>query len=170
MSTTEPIDESVTPTQPSAVWPPPPSIEPPPEALRIPTDFKRFNVLLLLVAYVGTLTFYQLYWMMQQIKAINSQLGYKLLSPALVWVMLVITVFNFGVAFAHVNPDTDRLVSFLANVALIVVTFMIRNGLNQALGVRPGNRAFSVKFWTFLFGPLYLQYKINIWLKAREQS
>lgn len=164
MSISDPQDTQSQPFEPAAVWPPPPlgqPVEPPPSYL---PQFKRMNLLLLIVLFWGTLGFYQLYWMKRVIDVANARCGEVLMSMASLWFLGVVWAIDMSTIFMHVSEDTEKMLNLAGNVASLIVTFMVRGALQTAMNVE-GGRNYLNKLWTFLFGIFYFQHRINVYLK-----
>ena len=147
MSTLEPNEADPTRPIDQSVWPPPPANQP--EYTPDIPPFKQQNVLVLILLYVCTLGLYTIYWLYRQIQAVNTVAGTALVSPFAVWIVAIMHIANMAGAFANVSQDTDRLIQLGSNVVWITVFFMLRTGLNRAMGVREGDRAYVGKLGTF---------------------
>ena len=154
----------------AAVWPPPPTNAPPtgPATYDAILDFPQQSVLLLLLLTVVTLGIYSYAWLLQQGRRLNARLPGVQAAPlpflvgvlvfAVVSALLdVLTLFSNDATLTNVSNVLDRVMWVLGLIAV----FQVRNRLNLLLGsVRDGSHWFSA-VWTFLFGQIYLQYKIN---------
>ena len=174
MSTIEP-DETSPSTPPGAeqaVWPPPPVNQPAPEVLQIVPEFRKQNVLLLILLYFGTLGIYTIFWLRRQILTVNAKAGENIISPAAVWVVVGLYAMVFGYSitdgFMTLSKDSDLLVRLVFNVGLLIVFFMVRDGLNRGMGLRNGDRGSIGKAGTFFFSLFYIQHKINVYLKNQS--
>lgn len=61
----------------------------------------------------------------------------------------------------HPLSALSNLVDFVNNVAFLVWGFKARTRMNNILSAQPGQPGWFHGLWTFLFTPLYFNYKIN---------
>jgi hypothetical protein len=85
---------------------------------------------------------------------VNSILAVSYISLILFFVSLA---FEEGHAVETVSYITDRI----SGVMMIVWGFMARNRLNIAYDLSNDSKEWFRGLWTFLFSPLYFNYKIN---------
>ena len=159
----------VNPQQLESVWPPAPTLEVP-EGVSDPTlEFRPMNLLLLLVFIVGTLTIYEFFWMHRQIRVMNARLKSPPVSFAAFWITTGLYTAHLVAAFAisDTSPfsDIDMLLRIIAGIAMLILAFGIRYGINASFSVRPNSPEYANKIGTVFLSSLYLQYKINQNLK-----
>ena len=158
-------------TRTEAVWPPPPTNMPVEEDMsgeQAILDFPRQSVLLLFVFIMVTLGIYQNVWMVRQAQRLNLRLPATRRAPigflvfALVLICLdVVLLFVTGMTASHSGTFVGNVLGDVAGICNLVGIFQIRNRLNILLNFRHGELRWFSTVWTFLFGPLYVQYKIN---------
>jgi hypothetical protein len=170
MSTNTPNDTAPRSETPAEVWPPPPinvAVDPP--AIDLP-PFKRQNIFVLLVLYLGTLGIYGFFWMHRQIKVVNARVDPPPMSLIAFWVLVGMFALNIGLGFTGVPEDTSRIFGWATGVGWLILYFNLRTALNVAFRVQPGDLAFSNKIGTFFFSLIYLQHKINTYLRNEPSS
>jgi len=160
------------PSTEQGVWPPPPVNQPVPEVLQLVPDFRKQNVLLLILLYVGTLGIYTIFWLRRQILTVNAIAGQKVIPPAAVWVAVGLYAMTFGYGVVEgmmtLSSDSKLLIRLVYNVGMWIIFFMVRDGLNRAMGLREGDRGYVGKAGTFFFSLFYMQHKINVYLKNQR--
>jgi len=82
--------------------------------------------------------------------------------------ILAMSYISLILLFAYVAVDEGHPVETVSNILdriwgimLIVWGFMVRNRLNAAYEISKNNNEWFHGFWTFLFSPMYFNYKIN---------
>ena len=66
------------------------------------------------------------------------------------------------VAHDHQVVIVDQVASDVWTIMLIVWGFMARNRVNKELGFLPDEHQWFHGLWTFMFSPMYFNYKINV--------
>ena len=61
----------------------------------------------------------------------------------------------------HLIEELSRAVDLASVVAMLVWGFVARNRANELLGAHKGDPTYFSRLWTFLFTPLYFNYRIN---------
>ncbi|RJG41859.1 DUF4234 domain-containing protein [Motilimonas pumila] len=116
-----------------------------------------------------TLGIYTAHYARQQSKIID-ELDHDLPAIGQTYVSLLfwLSCISATTAVLSIIDDTnlgltmvDSLLSLSVNILMLVWAFKARNRINQALGAMPKNWYWFHGFWTFLFSPLYINYKIN---------
>jgi Domain of unknown function (DUF4234) len=124
--------------------------------------FTRFSTWYVIGLSIITLSFYIPYWLYTRSKKLNA-ITTEPISVTFMILSIVIYVTSFAVIFIEdfIPTNTEiifRLYDFIANVLIIVWTFMFRNRM-QGFALSHGIKVGGV--FTFLFQIYYLQYKIN---------
>ena len=61
----------------------------------------------------------------------------------------------------HAMEDVSDLADVPANIGFIFWGFAARGRMNRLLSAQPGENRWFHGLWTFLFSPLYFNYKVN---------
>lgn len=85
---------------------------------------------------------------------VNAILGMSYISLILFFAYLAV---DEGHPVAILSDISDRI----SGIMFIVWGFMARNRLNTAYEINKDNREWFHGLWTFLFSPMYFNYKIN---------
>lgn len=127
---------------------------------------------------LGVITYgvYYAYYLKTQSKKINK-LDFKqnrisedfiLLFWNLSWASLFFFVFSTLISFDSNQKNWYQLIYGFSNITnhvwyitLLVWGFLARNRVNSALGISRKNSEWFSGIWTFLFTPMYFNYKIN---------
>lgn len=126
--------------------------------------FKRTSVLFMVFMSLISLGIYLPYWFLSREKAIlelQSDKGLPGLYSRLVLVLYVLSAVLFlfsgfmSESMLQFYDSLDRLITLIGALALIFLAFRTRRRLMDHLGEKLS------WIWTFLFGPWYLQYRIN---------
>ena len=152
-------------------WPPPPSNQAYPPAQESPLaaleGFSSQNVWLVLLLTVVTFGIYAGFWLYRQNEFLGRIRPDLKVPPALglvVLALLVVSALLDIVVMIHAPASLESASNGLdriTEILLLVFTFTVRGGLNKVLGVFKTDPAWFSGLWTFLFGVIYLQYKIN---------
>jgi len=126
--------------------------------------FKKTSVLFMVIMTFISLGIYFPYWFLSREKAILQLESEKEL-PKL-YSRLVLVLYGFSIILGLFSAfmskqmvefygNTDRLITFVGACALIFLAFRTRRMLMDHTGEELS------WIWTFLFGPWYLQHRIN---------
>lgn len=121
---------------------------------------------------LGLVTYgvYYAYYIARQTQLINAQLDQQARIPR----NFVIGIFFFSYAalvlfFGYLLVDDNHPVAMLSKIAdriwivlILIWGFYARNRLNSLNAVDRENPAWFHGLWTFLFSPLYFNYKVNV--------
>jgi hypothetical protein len=162
----------------SSAWPPAPISNEPVEPLSDEPPvmaFRTQNLALLICLLVVTLGFYEVLWLRRvndSIRRVNETyalsewpINLAILScGALIIFDIVLGVaavagYSLGLSDTQASHVTS-LLSNMLNIYLLVLTFMVRDGITRALHLQNTRNALQ-KFWTLSLGPIYLQYRLN---------
>jgi hypothetical protein len=137
--------------------------------------FRTQNLAFLICLLVVTIGFYEALWFRRvndSIRRVNETYALSewpinlaiVLCGALIIFDIVLTVaavagYSFGLSDAEASHVTGLLTRML-NVYLLVLTFMLREGMTRSLRLQNTRNALQ-KFWTLFLGPIYLQYRLN---------
>lgn len=126
------------------------------------------SVILMILLTVVTLGLYMNFWFHRSAIALNKRLDRNRISMIQVgafWVLSLSSVlWTIPEILAEEGSVTVDIGTFLTNADMIfalVCAFTIRGRLNLLIQVPRSHPAWSNAFWTFIFGILYLQWKIN---------
>ena len=116
---------------------------------------------------ICTLNTYPLYWLFQRSTIVNGIFPENLISPIFMIPLAVLWITSFAADLVTLffplpywNDEISTVISLVVGIGVIVWAFMVRSRLHQLfidenVVVRIGS------VMTFLFGALYLSYKIN---------
>ncbi|WP_280771163.1 hypothetical protein [Salipaludibacillus daqingensis] len=130
-------------------------------------DFKKASVFLRVIISLVTYGVYLPYWFISRSKAINERAGQEMIPLVMPYIVLVI--YSIQACFytsAYFIDYSDQLKSTVdvidtpltyGGMAVIVyLSFVTRKIFNDTFETK------KTRFvWTLLFGPFYLQYKVN---------
>jgi len=138
------------------------------------TQFKRQSVWVLIGLTIITATIYWPFWLRRQSRLLNQSLPQKAIPTWFFPVLIALTILNFGWAIPEVSTDDapgiiaiGKLLNIADGIFTIVWVFKVRNRLNTLLCFSKNDKTWFGGVWTFLFGILYFQFKINR-LKAQN--
>lgn|GEM_PF-2278530 len=170
-------DPNTPPTSP--VWPPAPGGMPTDKIEDI-REFEHQDDWRLFLLLIVTLGIYLPFWMIRTSKTINRIAPNKPVSlhyPQILLGLLIINLLLLGttIVLFSTHPTIGAILYLIWNlwrwvitIYVIVVSFMYRDALNRILDrTTPPLRDFGA-VGTFLFGPLYLQIRLNQRIKERE--
>ncbi len=118
-----------------------------------------------------TLGVYLGYYIKRQTAVINAELEPEkeidfMLTESIFIILYLNAVLFF--AFFMVGPEhkafierTSNLGNFATNILIMVWGFKMKNRMNLALEAVRGSDTWFHTAWTFLFSPLYFNYKVN---------
>jgi hypothetical protein len=135
---------------------------------------RRRSVGLMLVLCIVTLGLYVNYWTHRHALAIQHNVPREKVWMPAVWLFWIISVSSLLWVLPDFYYDTPTTISVgqtldrIDVIYTIVMAFAVRSGLNGWTGAERGGRGWFHGFWTFLFGILYLQWKVNRLLKTGE--
>ena len=128
---------------------------------------------------LGLITYgvYYAYYIAKQTRVINLQLDEKSqISSAFVTSIFVLSYLSLLLFFGYLLVDEGHPVAVLSNIAdrlwmllIIIWGFSARNRMNTLNSVNSDDQNWFHGLWTFLFSPLYFNYKINV-LNSRGQD
>jgi O-antigen/teichoic acid export membrane protein len=120
---------------------------------------------------LGIITYavYLAHYIKKQTGAINDNCEEnERLSDSFITFIMVISYVSLGFFFAYLFVDETHpivaissFVDSINNVAFIVWGFKARNRMNVILSAQKGEREWFHGLWTFLFSPLYFNFKVN---------
>lgn len=130
---------------------------------------KRFSTWKLFFLSIITLGIYTAHYARQQTKVIDELDHNKTpIGQTYVSLLFWLSCISATTAVLSILDETnlglrmvDTLLSLSVNILMLVWAFKARNRINQALGAAPKAWYWFHGFWTFLFSPLYINYKIN---------
>ena len=151
------------------VWPPPPTNSPYPETSPFVdlNNFRVQNIWLILFLTVITLGIYALFWLRRQNQAMAILRPDLKLTPLFGNIALAVAFVSAGldvanlISNAHGLDTASNSLDRGFNILYLVLTFQTRNGFNLLLRAQKGDNRWFSGLWTFLFGVMYLQYKLN---------
>ncbi len=163
--------EPGTPAPVPSVWPPPPTSFEAPTAQASPlaalAGFRVQSVWLVLLLTLITLGIYAVFWLRRQSALVNSLRPDLNLSVAYANVVLVVAFLGAGLDVASWINDASSLDNAaslgdrLFGIMALVLSLQVRGGFNRLLGLEKTSPYWFGAVWTWLFGVVYLQYKIN---------
>lgn len=138
-------------------------------------DLKSQSTWRLLGLGIVTYGVYYAHYCATQSQVINRHLGDKPHIPAgLVATFIILSYVSLGLLLGYLLVDKHHPIAILSNVAdklwivlLLIWGFMVRNRINSLNSITPEDPRWFHGFWTFLFTPLYFNYKVNV-LNERE--
>lgn len=141
------------------------------------TTFREQSTWRLLGLGIITYGVYLAHYIKRQTRRINDEVGEELRLPeGLANFILVISYTSLAFFFMYMTVDEQHplaqlsnLVDLVSSISLVVWGFMARNRLNRHYGFERGSRAWFHALWTFLFTPLYFNYKVNCLCEALEE-
>jgi uncharacterized membrane protein len=120
---------------------------------------------------LGIITYavYFAHYIKKQTAVINEGLEEnEKISDSFITFVMVISYVSLGFYFAHFFVEETHpiagissLVDFINNVAFIVWGFKVRSRMNRILSAQKKENEWFHGLWTFLFTPLYFNFKIN---------
>lgn len=121
---------------------------------------------------LGFLTYgvYYAYYISRQTRAINPYLPVEnRIPPSFVVAIFVLSYVTLGLFIGYLTVDEQHPIA-LASTALdrvwvlciLAWGFYARNRMNTINAATPGETSWFSGFWTFLFSPLYFNYKVNV--------
>lgn len=121
--------------------------------------------------FLGVITYgvYLAFYIKRQTLVLNDHLSVEQkISSGLVNTVIVLNLLSLAVFVPFILVDEGHpierissLVDAAANISIIVWGFTARNRLNSLLSSQPGTSQWFHGFWTFIFSPLYFNYKVN---------
>lgn len=132
-------------------------------------DFKSQSTWRLLGLGVITYGVYFAHYIKNQTDRINEITGESnRISDGFVNSILAMSYITLFLFFAFITVEEGHVVETVSNVfdriwgvMLIIWGFMARNRLNAAYNISKDNKEWFHGLWTFLFSPMYFNYKIN---------
>jgi len=129
---------------------------------------------------LGVVTYgvYFAHYIKKQTAKINELTGDdNKISEGFINSILAMSYISLVLFFAYIAVDEGHPIEAVSNISdriwgimLIVWGFMARNRLNTAYEISKGNKEWFHGLWTFLFSPMYFNYKINsIYEESVEQ-
>jgi drug/metabolite transporter (DMT)-like permease len=125
---------------------------------------------------LGIITYgvYFAYYVQAQSEKINASIGEEnRISPLLVDLIFVLSYVSAALFIAYMFVDEGHPVEALGGLAdtvvgimLIIWGFKARNRVNAHCGLNIASNNWFHGFWTFLFTPLYFNYKVNCILES----
>lgn len=153
----------------TAVWPPPPTntpLSPVTMDSKAILVFPRQSVWLLLFLTLITVGIYTNVWQLQQATRLQRFLPDQSLRPFTIGALIFAVIsaaFDVSINFtsnASLNLTSSGL-DLVYGILALILEFAIRSKLNTIQGGYANRVYWFSGVWTFLFGVLYLQYKIN---------
>ena len=83
---------------------------------------------------------------------------------------LVLFIAYMFVEEGHPIEGVSGLVDMIVSIMLIVWGFKARNRVNSSCDFTPESSDWFHGFWTFLFSPLYFNYKVNCILEGNVEQ
>ena len=90
------------------------------------------------------------------------------ISTALVWAVLISSYISLAFFFGYIAVEEDHpiakistLVDKLSGLIFLIWTFSARSRIHALLKPSKGSSRWLHGFWTFVFGPFYLNYKLS---------
>lgn len=152
-----------------------------PHQKEIVTALKSQSTWILALLSFVTLFIYTGHYIVKQTQKLNQFLDDdKKIPVVFAWGQLVfvyagiLAAILYGFVLAPSLPEVDtatldfsvNIFSLILNIIWIVWAFMARRRVHILLGSSKGEKQWFHVFWTFLFSPLYINYKINKISKA----
>lgn len=141
------------------------------------TGFKKLSTWYVLLYTILSLGLYIIYWLFSRTKILNEKHYSNPVSDALMYSAIVIYLISYPLMLVEVFvPEeaayvlTSQLISFVGNILLIVWTFKFRNRLNTYLNLEKSNTKYLGPVMTFFFQTLYLSFKLNENIEARQET
>lgn len=141
------------------------------------TGFKKLSTWYVLLYTILSLGLYIIYWLFSRTKTLNEKHQSNPVSVALMYTAIFIYIISYPLMIIEVFiPEestyvlTSQLISFLGNILLIVWTFKFRNRLNTYLNLDKNDTKYLGPVMTFFFQALYLSYKVNENIEARQEA
>jgi hypothetical protein len=133
-------------------------------------DLREQSTWRLLGLSILTYDVYAAFYARRQTIRLNEHLEVsERIPPVLPNVVLVVNVLNLALRLpAHFVEEGHPLrtvsdcVGLAANLGLVVWGFVARNRVNRLLAAQRGQPSWFSGLWTFLFSPLYFNYKVNV--------
>lgn len=137
--------------------------------VKLLSDLKYGPTVKLFVLGVVTYAVYFAHYMKRQTAFINQHCEpEERISEGLITFIMVISYLSLGLFIAYLFVDETHpiaalsgLVDFVNNVAFIVWGFKARKRMNQLLASEAGETGWFHGLWTFIFTPLYFNFKVN---------
>jgi hypothetical protein len=155
------------------VWPPAPTVEHLQDYTSDPVlkvlEYRYQSTLLVFLAGVITLGFYQLVWLFIKSRSLKNIWPENGVAPEAFTILLLLDVVSTVGAYFHPSPVYAWSIFDVAwTVVFITYIFKLRNRFNILLG---NNR--EAKYWmgglgTFFLGPAYMNYKLNRAIEAAQ--
>ena len=121
---------------------------------------------------LGIITYgvYYAHYVARQTRIINLQLDAKSqIPPGFVTSILILSYLSLALFFGYLVVDEGHPVAIFSNFAdrlwillILIWGFYARNRLNTLNSANSDNPSWFHGLWTFLFSPLYFNYKINV--------
>ena len=121
---------------------------------------------------LGVITFgvYYAHYIARQTHLINLRLSAESrISPSFITLILFLSYLTLGLFVGFLFVDDGHPIAIASNVLdrvwmlmILVWGFYARNRMNQLNATANGDAAWFSGLWTFLFSPLYFNYKINV--------
>ncbi|PTU33100.1 hypothetical protein [Stenotrophobium rhamnosiphilum] len=125
-----------------------------------------------LLFFLSGITFgaYIAHYCAKQSKAINQRLGQEERIPAILNATLFLLSYSsITLSIGHfifqenaAIENTGGVVDWILTISLLTWGFMARNRMNKLLASSRDQTTWFSGLWTFLFTPLYFNYKINV--------
>ncbi|MCP4750317.1 MAG: DUF4234 domain-containing protein [Proteobacteria bacterium] len=133
------------------------------EILKNLQDQSTWRLLLLTLVSLGI---YGAHYIKRQTSNANQYLDEKGRIPTgLVYFILVLSyiyaIFTLLSIFAPIESPIDEALTVVLEAAIIVWGFKARNRMNTLFSARKGDANWFNGFWTFVFTPLYFNFKVN---------
>ena len=128
---------------------------------------------------LGLITYgvYYAHYIAKQTRIINLQLDEKSqISSDFIISILVLSYLSLALFFGYLLVDEGHPVAVISNVAdrlwmllILIWGFYARNRMNTLNSASSDGPSWFHGLWTFLFSPLYFNYKINV-LNSRDHD
>ena len=129
--------------------------------------------------FLGAITYivYWAFYIRTQTKILNESLPpERKISDGLVGAVVGLNLLSLALLLPYVVVEAghpiellSRLADTAASISFIVWGFTARSRMNELLDARPGTAQWFHGFWTFIFSPLYFNFKINILSDSNHQ-
>ena len=134
-----------------------------------PSPFPKQSVWAVLGLSFLTAGFYFPFWLRKYTRIINRLLPDSQIASWWFPVCILVAILNLGMVIPEVLTNDhplalgiDRIIEKIDVILTYTWIFKIRNRMNILLQAQPKQDRWFHGAWTFLFGILYLQYKVNL--------
>lgn len=145
-----------------------------PSAANAIDGLRERNIWLMLLLTIVTLGLYINYWTHRYALLLKQNVPRAKVSMGAVWLYWIVSITSLLWTIPEIVYDTTTMVQIgqmLSRVDLIfsiVMAFAVRGGLNTWGGSQRGGGTWFHGLWTFLFGFIYLQWKVNRLLRQGD--